>query len=442
MAYNNILSIYRSDDDTRFSIVNVSQSFENNAIKFYAEFVTKDGYKFYNWGLTDNLEYTLNGVKCHTQNNKIVFTKNSNFASCYFEIPLSKNDIGKELYMLTGCNFGFATSSIVYRGFRIRVNSSDSKIIIPSDWFNEPPTINGGRGGTTDLGNKNAGFSINYTVNDPNTSDPLTVIEYLNGNQIRNISNAPKNSTLTINISKEQLYSLPLNTRNTITISINDNQGEIVYQYYTFTRTNTPPTITSVTTNLGTLTNVPPTLSFAINDVENDTNMNLSVFLDNVLIDSKTNISNNTNSYSVSLSKWLTIKNGSHKIRLTIQDSIGAANSLEFTFIKNETTMQSDSLTNIIKTDILATKIVLLALWNGYENIDQQSSYIKVCNNAYDTTPAWEDVLTEVLSGNPHTFSNTTKTATSAGINLKFKLVKKSGVTANINLQGIGGAFE
>lgn len=437
MAYNNVISIRRTDDDSRFSIVNVSQRFENNSIKFYAEFVAKDIYSFYNWSVDNQLTYILDKVSCTVQNTKIVFTKLGKFASIYFEIPLTKNDIGKKLSMLERNTFGFRTTSIYYKGFAIEIDT-----VIPANWFNEPPTINGGRGGTTDLGNKNSGFSINYTVNDPNTSDTLTVLEYLNGNQIRNISNAPKNSTLTINISKEQLYSLPLNTRNTITISVNDNQGEIVYQYYTFVRTNTPPTITSVTTNLGTLANVPPTLSFAINDVENDTNMNLSVFLDNILIDSKNNISNNTNSYSVSLSKWLTIKNGSHKIRLTIQDSIGAANSLEFSFIKNETTMQSDSLTNIIKTDILATKIVLLALWNGYENIDQQNSYIKVCNNAYDTTPVWEDVLTEVLSGNPHTFSNTTKTATNAGINLKFKLVKKSGVTANINLQGIGGAFE
>lgn len=437
MAYNNAVSIYNNDDASRFSIVNVSQKFENNSIKFYAEFVPKDTYKFYNWTMTNQLAYTLDGVSCTAQNTKIVFEKFNNFASIYFEIPLTKNDIGKKLSMLRSSSFGFTTTSIYYKYFTIKIDT-----VIPADWFNEPPTINGGRGGTTDLGNKNSGFSINYTVNDPNTSDPLTVIEYLNGNQIRNISNAPKNSTLTINISKEQLYSLPLNTRNTITISVNDNQGEIVYQYYTFVRTNTPPTITSVTTNLGTLTNVPPTLSFAINDVENDTNMNLSIFLDNVLIDSKTNISNNTNSYSMSLSKWLTIKNGSHKIRLTIQDSIGAANSLEFSFIKNETTMQSDSLTKIIKTDILATKIVLLALWNGYENIDQSNSYIKVCNNAYDTAPVWEDVLSEVISGNPHTFLNKTKTATNAGINLKFKLVKKADATGNINLQGIGGAFE
>lgn len=442
MAYNNVISAHRTEDGDHFSVTNISQKLENNVIKFYVEFIARDGLKFYSTSLTNNIRYYLDGVECYAQNTKIVFSKNCTLSSCYFEIPLSKNDVGKKIRMYNADQFGFAASYIYYRGFVIEINGLNGGITIPADWFNEPPTINGGRGGTTDLGNKNSGFSINYTVNDPNTSDPLTVIEYLNGNQIRNISNAPKNSTLTINISKEQLYSLPLNTRNTITISVNDNQGEIVYQYYTFVRTNTPPTITSVTTNLGTLTNVPPTLSFAINDVENDTNMNLSIFLDNILIDSKNNVSNNTNSYSVSLSKWLTIKNGSHKIILTIQDSIGAANSLEFSFIKNETTMQSDSLTNIIKTDILATKIVLLALWNGYENIDQSNSYIKVCNNAYDTAPVWEDVLSEVISGNPHTFLNKTKTATNAGINLKFKLVKKADATGNINLQGIGGAFE
>ncbi|APF21085.1 hypothetical protein [Clostridium butyricum] len=443
MAYNNILSIYKLNDSSDYNIVNVSQKFEDNKIKFYAEFVPRSYHYIYDLNLSGNLKYTLNNVDCYTQNTKIVFSKNCSLASCYFEIPLSINDIGKKICMsndyIIGITWG---TSLAHYNFRISINGSTGSTTIPADWFSQPPTINGSTGGTIDLGNKNSGFSINYTVDSLISSDSLTVIEYLNGNQIRNISNAPKGQTLTINISKDQLYSLPLNTKNTITISVNNNQGQIVYQYYTFVRTNTPPTISSSTTNLGTLSNIPPALSFNINDVENDTNMNLSVFLDDILIDSKTNVSNNTNSYSVSLSKWLTIKNGSHKIRLTIQDSIGAANSLEFTFIKNETTMQSDSLTNIIKTDILATKIVLLALWNGYENIDQSNSYIKVCNNAYDTAPVWEDVLSEVISGNPHTFLNKTKTATNAGINLKFKLVKKSGVTANINLQGIGGAFE
>lgn len=444
MAYNNILSIYKAYETIEYDIINVSQKFENNTIKFYAELVPRGSYdRIYDLNLSGNLKYTLNDVDCYTQNTKIVFSKNCNLASCYFEIPLSINDIGKKICMSNDYRIGISFGTTVSRyNFRISINGSTGSTTIPADWFSQPPTINGSTGGTTDLGNKNAGFSINYTVDNPNSSGSLTVIEYLNGNQIRNISNAPKGQILTINISKDQLYSLPLNTKNTITISINNNQGQIVYQYYTFTRTNTPPTIASLTTNLGTLADIPPTLSFTINDVENDTNMNLNVFLDNILIDTKTSVNNSTNSYALSLQKWLTIKNGSHTISLTIQDSLGAANSLLFTFIKNETTIQSDSLTSIINTDILVTKIVILALWNGYENIDQANSYIKICNNAYDASPVWEDTLSEILSGNPHTFSNTSKTATNAGVNIKFKLVKKSNATGNINLQGIGGAFE
>lgn len=148
MAYNNIISIHRTDDDSRFSIINVSQSFENNAIKFYAEFVTKEGYSFYNWSVDNQLAYTLDKVSCTVQNTKIVFTKFGNFASIYFEIPLTKNDIGKKLSMLERNSFGFRTTSIYYKGFAIEIDT-----VIPANWFNEPPTINGGRGGTTDLGN-------------------------------------------------------------------------------------------------------------------------------------------------------------------------------------------------------------------------------------------------------------------------------------------------
>ncbi len=49
---------------------------------------------------------------------------------------------------------------------------------------------------------------------------------------------------------------------------------------------------------------------------------------------------------------------------------------------------------------------------------------IMACNNAYDDTPAWEDVTTNVLNQTTYNFINTTKTADKAGVSVKVTITK------------------
>lgn len=303
---------------------------------------------------------------------------------------------------------------------------------------NSAPTISGV---DTDLGEKNVAFGVSYNINDGDTSDSLTIIERLNGVPIQTKNNAPTNTNFTINITKEMLNTLKLNSKNTIVVSVTDGKATSYRNFY-FTKTNVPPTISANTTNLGTFNQTPPSIVFDVNDAEGDSNMSIKVKLDNIDIENMKNVTNGNKTYTIPMNLWLKTPNGNHVVKVIIEDSIGGANSLDFTFIKLETIIQSDGLTNIIPTDALAKKIMLIALMEGETNIDLANSYINVCNNAYDANPAWENALTQVLTGEPYLFKNKTKVNQKAGINLKFKLVKKANVSSGIQMFGLGGAFE
>ena len=86
---------------------------------------------------------------------------------------------------------------------------------------NSTPTISGT---DTNLGDKNLGFTYEYTVDDAD-GDELTVTEQLNGDTLRTINNAPKKETLSLTIDAEKLYSLGLNTVNNLVITVTDGKG-------------------------------------------------------------------------------------------------------------------------------------------------------------------------------------------------------------------------
>ncbi len=70
------------------------------------------------------------------------------------------------------------------------------------------PTISGVDG---NLGDKNLGFTYDYTVNDAH-GDTLTVTEQLNDETIRMINNASKGEALGVMITSEKLYTLSPNS--------------------------------------------------------------------------------------------------------------------------------------------------------------------------------------------------------------------------------------
>lgn len=49
---------------------------------------------------------------------------------------------------------------------------------------------------------------------------------------------------------------------------------------------------------------------------------------------------------------------------------------------------------------------------------------VEACNNAFDTTPTWEDITASYLTGDFFTFTNRTKTGTKWGINIRYTITK------------------
>ncbi|MBA2878065.1 hypothetical protein HNR63_001119 [Anoxybacillus kamchatkensis] len=99
--------------------------------------------------------------------------------------------------------------------------------------LNSAPVISGS---DSNLGNKSASFSVNYSVNDTDTGDTLTVTEKVDATIIRTINNAVRGQTYTLDLSS--VWSTLSLGSHTITITVNDGKGGTATRTYTFTKTD------------------------------------------------------------------------------------------------------------------------------------------------------------------------------------------------------------
>lgn len=100
---------------------------------------------------------------------------------------------------------------------------------------NVDPTISGS---DTDLGTVTNPPSMAYTVNDQDTEDALTVVESLDGNEIRTIEDAVRNQTYTFALTEAQFAALS-NGQHTMQVKVTDTLGNSATRTTTFTRSVT-----------------------------------------------------------------------------------------------------------------------------------------------------------------------------------------------------------
>lgn len=99
--------------------------------------------------------------------------------------------------------------------------------------LNSAPVISGA---DSNLGNKSSSFTVDYTVNDYDTGDTLTVTEKVDGTTLRTINNAVRGQTYTLDLSSVW-SSLSLGS-HAITITVTDGKGGTATRTYTFTKTD------------------------------------------------------------------------------------------------------------------------------------------------------------------------------------------------------------
>ncbi|RPJ97297.1 hypothetical protein CW357_01120 [Rummeliibacillus sp. TYF005] len=102
---------------------------------------------------------------------------------------------------------------------------------LPTSEFNQAPTISGS---DTNVGQKTGPFTYDYTVNDANSTDNLTITEKANGVTIRTIANAVRGQKYTADVSSVW-KQMPVNTATTLTITVSDGSLSTT-RTITFTR--------------------------------------------------------------------------------------------------------------------------------------------------------------------------------------------------------------
>lgn len=298
--------------------------------------------------------------------------------------------------------------------------------------WNSSPAISGQ---DENLGDKNTGFTISYSVNDADVEDKLTVKEKINGVTIRTLNNAPRNENLSIEITEEMLFSYNLHTTNTIEIEVSDGQGHVVYRRYTFKRTNTAPKISGQDADLGGKTEGFD-ITFSATDQEND-RMVAKIYLNDKLVQTyETLISGQEYTYSLSKLEFVQLGNtAEHKVRIEVQDHNNATAIRNYTF-----TRKIDRIMYAFKkeTDIMAKQILISPTWFVAEGAIAK---VLVCNNALDAKPTWEDATEQLLLERHFNFTNTAKISTKWGIGVQITI--KRGTAKELSyLAGFGGAYK
>lgn len=296
---------------------------------------------------------------------------------------------------------------------------------------NSAPTISGS---DTNLGDKNVGFTYNYTVDDAD-GDEVTVVEKLNDEVLRAVNNAPKGEQLSISITSEKLYALGLNTVNNLVISASDGQGGTTYRRLTFKRTNSAPAISGQDEDLGQQTG-----SFAekytVTDVEGD-NVVVTEYIDDKQIRSYQATLGQEETIELSRENWLVLTNGDHQLRVEAVDGNFATSVRVWNFSKKETVI-AFQFAQPEETDARATKILITPTWH----IEGSVAKVEACNNAFDASPAWEDITAQVAINRVYNFLNQSKTAEKWGVNVRFTIEKNEGYEGEVSISGFGGAYE
>lgn len=299
---------------------------------------------------------------------------------------------------------------------------------------NSAPIISGR---DENLGAKNTSFSYTYSVSD-NEKDSVRVVERLNGNTIRTLTNASLNTNFSINITSEQIKKLDINRVNTIEIEASDGNAT-TFRRVTFSRNNMPPIISGKDVDLGEK-DKSLSYSYSATDPERD-KIFATVYLDDkVLIARKSIVDGASQNIKIDGLEFLKISKGNHRIEIVVEDDKGFKSTRTVRFTRTIERLMMELGNKGIDTGSTLAKRVLVSTVGIYVAKGAIAKY-EVCNNAFDSNPTWEDATTMVNAGKAFNFQNKSKTATKAGINIRVSIDKGESKMASY-ISSIGGSFD
>lgn len=296
-------------------------------------------------------------------------------------------------------------------------------------------------------------IQVEGSATDADNGNVVTVKYKINNGTARALNSGVSNGNTPISFAKTLTYSskriwdgstdvagvdLAENTDHTLTIWSEDDQGgksaEVTRKFQVVW--NRPPSISGNDTNLGAI-GTTPSINYTVTEPESDS-FTITEFLNGQQIRSFSGVAGQQNTATIDQDRWLRLALGvQHELRIRATDSKGQFADRIYTFTRTETQIQF-ALKNPFFCDAKPTR-VLVTLDGTFP--DGSTVLVEVCNNAYDTVPAYEDATGPSLAGRGYIFTNETKTAADWGINIRIT-INKGTATEKVILNGFGGAFD
>nr|WP_256436401.1 DNRLRE domain-containing protein [Brevibacillus sp. HB1.4B] len=207
---------------------------------------------------------------------------------------------------------------------------------------------------------------------------------------------------------------------------------------------NRPPVIDGEDKELGVFIQ-PPTVNYSATDPEGNT-FTFSEYLNGKQIRSFTGVPGQQYTFEISYDAWLRLKlDVQHQIKIVATDRAGISSERIYTFTRTESHIEFKL--NFNSPDVQGHFILdgmpqrVLVTLEKYIPEGASIESVKVCNNALDDVPTWEDCTGAVKGNRGYLFTNKTKTAANWAINL-WVVIAKGTATERVRLNGYGGAFD
>lgn len=304
-------------------------------------------------------------------------------------------------------------------------------------------------------------FQLIGSASDTDNGNVLTVKYKINSGPIKALQSGISNGSTPLSFDRTLTYrnkrmydwetdvtgaDLAENADHVLTVWAEDDQGgksaEITRQFRVIW--NRPPVIDGENTNLGSIKTLPE-IEYSATDPE-DNPITFTEYLNGKQLRSFEGTPGQKYSLTLDHDTWIRLDlDIAHQLKIRATDSAGLYSERIYTFTRTETHIEFmlDLNNPNVRTHFQVDgkpERVLLTLDN-YMPIGAVIESVKVCNNALDENPAWEDATGAVKGGRGHLFTNQTKTAEAWCINLWVTIAKGS-ATERVKLNGYGGAFD
>ena len=198
---------------------------------------------------------------------------------------------------------------------------------------------------------------------------------------------------------------------------------------------NELPVITTSSTNLGLKTGA-FSFSYTVSDQESN-KLTVVEKINGVQKKSFTATSGSTYTFQITQQEFICILNGTNTLSITVTDTDGGVTTKNITFQKQE-----NEIAFTLKTPFETDAEASVGIMNVVRQIPEGADFIiEACNNAYDTSPTWEDVTRFVREGRNFILLNEQKTASKWGFSFRVTVTRNT-ATGEIYISSVGGNFK